>query len=105
MRDKISVITLLGPPVPDYPLFFVCLWLLAGLVYCHMPQLSSECPDNDETVNLLEELQHEINTTDDTLAEEEWSDEDERQRMSELPWWKRPTPWWYVATVMHPELV
>jgi len=67
-----------------------------------MPQLSPESPVNDQTVNLLEELQHEINTTDDT---EEWSDEDERQRMNELPWWKRPTPWWYVATVMHLEFV
>jgi len=70
-----------------------------------MPQSSSECPVGEQTVNLLGEFvdpQHEVHTTDDTLAEE-WSDEDERQKMSELPWWRRPTPWWYVATIKHLE--
>jgi len=69
-----------------------------------MPQSSSECPVGEQTVNLLEEFvdpQHEVHTTDDMLAE--GSDEDERQKMSELPWWRRPTPWWYVATIKHLE--
>jgi hypothetical protein len=54
-----------------------------------------------QTPEFLEELvhprHHDSYATEDTLAEEEWSDEDERAKMRKLPWWRRPTPWWYVA--------
>lgn len=55
---------------------------------------------SEQTAELLEDIvhpHHHDQATEDTLAEEEWSDEDERAKMKTLPWWKRPTPWWYVA--------
>ncbi|KAF5358151.1 hypothetical protein D9756_001317 [Leucocoprinus leucothites] len=58
---------------------------------------------SEQTAELLEEFvhphQHDARATEDTLTGEEWSDEDEREKMRNLPWWKRPTPWWLICAL------
>lgn len=51
----------------------------------------------EETTELLQEFvhpQHRACATDDTLVVE-MSEEEEQAKMKNLPWWKRPSPWWY----------
>jgi hypothetical protein len=48
----------------------------------------------EETAELHHQLGHsEPRASDDTIVGEE-TDEEEAARLKNLPWWKRPSPWW-----------
>ncbi|KAJ7709720.1 major facilitator superfamily domain-containing protein [Mycena rosella] len=52
-------------------------------------------PVDEETVELLDELMHPQHGQEETLVDEEDAQHDaERQQ---LPWWKRPSPWWLLV--------
>jgi hypothetical protein len=60
----------------------------------------------EETADLLHDFVHPSHhqsehtlVDDDTPADEQEDDVDmrERARMSAKPWWRRPTPWWWVS--------
>ncbi|KAJ7097761.1 major facilitator superfamily domain-containing protein [Mycena belliarum] len=54
-------------------------------------------PVDEETVELLDELMHPHHEQDDTLVDDAVDHSERAQRSAErqqLPWWKRPSPWW-----------
>ncbi|KAJ7087857.1 major facilitator superfamily domain-containing protein [Mycena epipterygia] len=51
-------------------------------------------PVDEETVELLNELVHPHHAQDETLVDDD-AEGDSHQRQ-QLPWWKRPSPWWLV---------
>jgi hypothetical protein len=52
-------------------------------------------PVGEDDAELLDELAHRRRETQDTLVGEAEDDDDHAKRR-QLPWWKRPSPWWYV---------
>jgi hypothetical protein len=53
----------------------------------------------EEAAEYLEEFAGTHNHHHDVsgAAEEAAEEEDEMARRKALPWWRRPSPWWYVA--------
>lgn len=49
-------------------------------------------PVDEETVELLNELIHPHHVQDETLVDDDA--EGDSQQRQQLPWWKRPSPWW-----------
>ncbi|KAJ7444922.1 major facilitator superfamily domain-containing protein [Mycena latifolia] len=52
-------------------------------------------PVDEETVQLLDELMHPHHEQDETLVDGE-EDVQHNAERQQLPWWKRPSPWWLV---------
>lgn len=68
------------------------------LPYVPAPPESLILPDGpvgEDDAELLDELVHRRSDTQDTLVAGEEDDEHAQRR--KLPWWKRPSPWWYVC--------
>ncbi|KAI9057904.1 MFS general substrate transporter [Trametes sanguinea] len=60
----------------------------------------------EETAELLHEFVHPHHDSEETLAEEGGSSDEEEQEYvidhawrEKLPWWKRPSPWWFLGYV------
>lgn len=59
-------------------------------------------PVSGQAAELLHEFvhpHHPAQATETTLVGEEGSEEEDLKRWASLPWWKRPSPWWYAKIV------
>ena len=56
-------------------------------------------PVDEETVELLNELVHPHHEQDDTLIDDIQDDSEPDLERQQLPWWKRPSPLWFVFLI------
>ncbi|CAL1705198.1 unnamed protein product [Somion occarium] len=58
-----------------------------------------EGPISESTAEALHEFVHPHHHTDETLVEETIEEHDAEEQRKKLPWWRRPSPWWFFALI------